>query len=35
MTELTGGYMLVRLNEYLRILEIANGHNSRLEMKME
>jgi len=26
MTELTGEYMLARLDEYLRILEIANGH---------
>ena len=27
MTELIGEYMLARLDEYLRILEIANGHH--------
>jgi len=27
MTELAGGYMTARLEEYLQILEIANGHH--------
>jgi Fic family protein len=34
MTELTGEYMATRLDEYLRILEIANGHRQGPEMKM-
>jgi len=35
MTELAGEYMLARLDEYLRILEIANDHNLGPEIKME
>ena len=34
MTELTGEYMAARLEEYLRILEIANGRRQGPEMKM-
>lgn len=34
MTELVGEYMADRLDEYLRILEIANGHQQGPEMKM-
>lgn len=35
MTELVGAYMTVRLDEYLQILEIANGYQQGPEMTME
>ena len=34
MTELAGEYMAARLEEYLRILEIANGYRQGPELKM-
>ena len=34
LTELAGEYMLARLDEYIQILEIANGHRSWPDMKM-
>jgi len=33
MTELAGQYMIARLDEYIHILEIANGHWQNPEMK--